>query len=291
MTGILRQVTIIGGGPAGASCALWLKKLGHDPLLVEAGGRLGGLQVDNPFTNGWIVTSPPAPGDSFAKTIQENIEQAKIEHRLSAKVAAVRKHEGYFAISFDDGEEIQSHLVVLATGVRAATGGLTRGPGIVFGPGQQIASADFEGKKVAILGGGDNAFENYLYIRDRGAAEVTVFARSVRARDAFRDAVPQADVRRGDYTADTGELTVNGEKFDILAVFYGFRALMPDKVLPSPGLDHAGYVATNSRCETSIEGLYAIGEIANRMHPCCVTAMADGIVAAKDIQHRLEGRI
>ncbi|MGE0231189.1 MAG: NAD(P)/FAD-dependent oxidoreductase [Flavobacteriaceae bacterium] len=284
----MRKVIIIGGGPAGASCALWLKKLGHEPLLVEAGARLGGLQVDNPFTNAWIVTSPPATGDAFAGTIQHNIELAGVEHRLATRVTAIKEHERHFAVSTDAGDEIQSQIVVLATGVRPATGGLTRGPGVLFGPGQQIASADYEGKKVAILGGGDNAFENYLYIRERGAAEVTIFARSVRARDAFREAVPERDIRRGDYEADTKALAVDGERFDILAVFYGFRALMPDKVVPSPALDHAGYVATNARCETNIAGLYAIGEIANRMHPCCVTAMADGIVAAKDIQHRLE---
>lgn len=286
----LLPVIVIGGGPAGASCALWLKKLGHEPLLVEARERLGGLQAENPFMNGWIATSLPARGDDVAVTIQRNIELAGVECRLATPVIGVRREGHGFVVTLRPGEEVEVQMAVLATGVRPATGGIERAPGVLFGPGQQIAAADYRGKRVAILGGGDNAYENYLYMKERGARSVTIFARSVRARQAFRGLVDEADVRRGDYTADAEKRTVNGEPFDILTVFYGFRALLPGAMTPSPALDHAGYVTTGPRCETSVDGLYAIGEIANRMHPSCVTAMADGIVAAKAIQVRLEQR-
>ena len=50
----------------------------------------------------------------------------------------------------------------------------------------------------------------------------------------------------------------------------------------------AGFVITDEGCETSVNGVYAIGEVAQRMHPCCATSIADGVTAAKSIQRRLE---
>lgn len=51
---------------------------------------------------------------------------------------------------------------------------------------------------------------------------------------------------------------------------------------------HEGVVITDNHCQTNIEGIFAIGEIAQRMHPCTATSMADGVVAAKAIQRSLE---
>ncbi|MFM8314948.1 MAG: NAD(P)-binding protein, partial [Deltaproteobacteria bacterium] len=49
------EALIVGGGPAGCSCALWLKHLGLKPLLIERSHRLGGLQNDSPYPNIWIL--------------------------------------------------------------------------------------------------------------------------------------------------------------------------------------------------------------------------------------------
>lgn len=101
--------------------------------------------------------------------------------------------------------------------------------------------------------------------------------------------MPPEDVRTGAYVVDPERLTVAGERFDVILVLYGWA--------PNLGWAHAlgldrdarGFVAVDADCRASIEGVYAIGEVAQRWHPCCVTAMADGVVAAKAIQARLEG--
>jgi thioredoxin reductase (NADPH) len=49
------DAVVIGGGPAGASCALWLKLLGFSPTIIEERSRLGGLQNDSPYQNDWIT--------------------------------------------------------------------------------------------------------------------------------------------------------------------------------------------------------------------------------------------
>ena len=72
-------------------------------------------------------------------------------------------------------------------------------------------------------------------------------------------------------------------------VFYGWQAQLNG--LESLGLScsEKGYVNTHVHtAETNVSGVYAIGEVANRHHPCIITSMADGVVAAKAIQYRLE---
>ncbi len=72
---------------------------------------------------------------------------------------------------------------------------------------------------------------------------------------------------------------------------YGFEAHLPYLSDMPVAFDERGYVATGDRCETAVEGIYAVGEVTNRMHPSCVTAMADGVTAAKAIQERLDSGV
>ena len=74
---------IVGGGPAGASCALWLARLGLSPLLVEASERLGGLGNDNPFADDWIAVLPGVTGQQVAANIDASVRAAGVPLRLS----------------------------------------------------------------------------------------------------------------------------------------------------------------------------------------------------------------
>ncbi|CAF3968921.1 unnamed protein product, partial [Rotaria sordida] len=88
---------------------------------------------------------------------------------------------------------------------------------------------------------------------------------------------------------DTVTNTVNGEKYDRIVVLYGWTTFLPFIEKFKIEKNAKGFVTTNNAtCETSEAGIYAIGEVVQRAHPCCVTAMADGVVAAKSIQRKLE---
>jgi len=96
-------------------------------------------------------------------------------------------------------------------------------------------------------------------------------------------------VHVGPYHVDPVARTVDGRAYDLILVFYGWE---PQAEFVA-GLDlrysERGYIQTDSAtAETSVAHAYAIGEVANRMHPCVVTSMADGVVAAKSIQRRWE---
>ncbi|MEJ2026485.1 MAG: NAD(P)/FAD-dependent oxidoreductase [Limibacillus sp.] len=290
------ETVILGGGPAGASCALWLKQLGYSPLILEKQPRVGGLQAISPYPNLWLAGAGGPSGTAFAATLQQQLEECGVAVEASAEVTALERGGGGFRVRYrrtnrQEFCEVECRFLVAATGVRPRDGGIAPGPGLIFGPGAEIAETDFSGLRVALLGGGDNAFENHGWITAAGAASVTLFARSLRARAALVKAVAAQDLRVGPYSLDPAELTVAGEAFDRIVVLYGRQPNSEVLAGLAPQLDAEGFVKTQlDTAETSIPGLYAIGELARRAHPCCATALADGVTAARAIQDRIEGR-
>jgi len=279
---------IVGAGPAGTSCALWLKQLGFAPVLVDSQNRCGGLQLSNPYTNTWIATSSNAWGKDVANAMHDNMVQHRVELRLGRLARTACLAPQGFRVDLDDGQILVGRMLVLAGGVVPKSGGFAARLGLLIGPGPEVASTDFTGAEVAILGGGDSAIENYRLAKERGAKVVHIFARSLRARQQMVESVSPMDLHIGQYDVQAHTRLVNGRTYDQILVLYGFEANRKSLMGLDIALRPDGFVATAPDCETSMNGVFAVGEIAQRAHPCCATAMADGVVAAKAIQRRLE---
>lgn len=286
---------IIGAGPAGASCALWLARYGFDVVLADARATMGGLLNDSPYRNDWIVTQPGMTGPDLADGIGLSLAAAEVPLTLGSRAHSVSAAVDGFEVSFETpsggARALSAKHLVIATGVRARTGGFAPSERVLIGPGAHIASHDFAGRAVAILGGGDNAFENYEAVKRAGAANVHIYARSVRASRLFTSRADPDDIHRGDFDADGVSGRVNGRDYDVLLVMFGWEPV--PVFAPDLGLDcdEKGFIQVDFRtCATSVEGVYSIGEATARSHPSVVTAMADGIAAAKAIQRRLEAR-
>ncbi|MVW79302.1 NAD(P)/FAD-dependent oxidoreductase [Bordetella sp. 02P26C-1] len=299
------DAVIVGGGPAGASCAIWLARLGLSPVLIEASDRLGGLGNDNPFVDDWIAVLPGVTGQEVAANIARSVEAARVPVRLARRAREAYRTEQGFEVVVDspraraaeaaDMDRVRGRSLVIASGVRArslpghAPG--TSWPGVFVGPGSSIVAQDYQGLSVAVLGGGDNAYENFVYVRNRGAKRVHLYARSVRAQQQWIARAGVEGVHVGPYEVDPVARTVDGHRYDLILVFYGWE---PQAAFAEGlGLEHdaRGYIHTDPvTAQTNVPDVYAIGEVANRMHPCVVTSMADGVVAAKAIQRRWERR-
>lgn len=300
------DAVIVGGGPAGVSCAVWLARLGLSATLVEAANELGGLCRSNPFVDEWNASLPGMTGVQVADNLARSARQAGVSLRLGCRVDHIERSAGGYTVAGAGlAAPIRGRYLVLATGVRArslagaasvpdaSTGSECHGPasanGILTGPGQHVVEQDFQGKRVAVLGGGDNAFENALYAMEHGAQSVRLYARTIRAQHQFVRKVPASRVSTGPYDVDAARRTVNGKPYDVIMVFYGWEpcAGFADGL----GLHRSaqGFIATDmDTAQTSCPGVYAVGEVAQRQHPCVVTALADGVTAAKAIQARLE---
>lgn len=296
----LWDAIVIGAGPAGASCAVWLRQLGFEPLLLDAASAPGGLLRTNSYLDVWTITSPGRTGQDMAQEMTRQIEMAGVSLRCDAPVLGVKRstgdsEEAIFEVQHaGSGNSIvteRARNVVIASGVRA------RAPegasdvdhdGLLIGPGEHVMHHDYAGLHVAILGGGDNAFENYLFVKSKGAISAHIYARNVRAQQQFVRQVPAEDVTLGQAEIDLMLCSVNGKVYDRLLVFYGWepRTQFLDQL--DVRRDDRGFIDVDPvTAQTSVPGLYAIGEVTQRMHPCVPTAMADGVVAAKAIEKTL----
>lgn len=287
----LHDAVIVGGGPAGVTCAVWLKQLGFHVALVERRDRCGGLQTISPYSNTWIPTSPHASGAQVADALQASMVQHAVPMLLSTEVTSVQAGDSGKIVSLSSGSTLPFKTLVIATGVTPKAGGFAARAGLIVGPGRVVANTDFTNADVAILGGGDNAFENYQFVRGQGARSVTIFARSVRARLESIETVPPEDVRVGPYSVDSDKNTVNGQPFGQILVLYGYEVSASGLLGLELTRRADGFIWTDSECMTSVDGVFAIGEVAQKSHPCCVTSMADGVNAAKAIQRRLESSV
>lgn len=293
---------IIGAGAAGASCAVWLARLGFAPLVFEASQQVGGLCLVHPFTDDWNASLPSCTGPQVAENLAISLQRAKVPLLLSRPVTAIQASAEGFTVTTFDGGVWRGRYVVLATGTRArglhelsqghqaATGRRERPyPGVLVGPGDHIVAENFTGQRVAVLGGGDNGFENALYAMEHGASQVHLYARTVKAQHQFVRRMPAEQVFRGDYQVDLQARTVGGRAYDLILVFYGWEPSVPFAESLNLARSDQGYIQTDmATAQTSVEGVYAIGEVAQRFHPCVVTGMADGVTAAKAIQAKIE---
>src|SRR5690554_543791 len=294
VAGKIHDAAIVGGGPAGVSCAIWLAGLGLSAVVLEAAGAPGGLCLGNPFLEKWNATLPGLTGDQVADNLALSLREADVPVLLNCNVEQVAHAGEHFWIHGRAMEQpLSARFVVLASGVRprglsdAAAG--QRYDGVLVGPGHHVVEQDFRGKRVAVLGGGDNAYENALYAIEHGAQHVQLYARNVRAQHQFQRSLPAVHVHVGPYRADPVARTVDGQPYDLILVFYGWepRAEFADGLNLQRGA--RGFISTDMHtAQTSCPGVYAIGEVAQRQHPCVVTAMADGVTAAKAIQARIE---
>ena len=274
------QVLIIGAGPAGVSCAIWLHKLGVACVLLEASGRAGGLQILSPYENLWVPGVQGKTGQDIARALDDHVGALGIDMRVDCPALRI---EPEWKVTTPQGEMI-APFVVLATGTRPRTGGFTPSATVAIGPGTPVEDMDVAGRDVAVLGGGDNAFDQARFLAERGAHPVVFSRTSPRAQKGLQTLIPNVTAVVGGYDADQVAMTVNGNRFDLFAVMYGFEALLPPGI--APALDR-GYVTVDRFGETSLPGLFACGEVTDYWHPCVTTACAHGIQVAKQISLRL----
>ncbi len=274
------QVVIIGGGPAGISCAIWLQKLDVECILLEASAQLGGLQTRSPYENLWIPGVQGKTGQQVAASLAAHAEAAGVDIRLNCPVLSVDGHK----VTTPAGIFNAPYLVV-ATGSKPRTGGFMASERIVIGPGVGMEALEVKSKRVAIFGGGDNAFDQARFVRDRGG-QVTIFSRSTpRAQKLLRDMIPNVQVIIGPYQADQNAMTVNGDAFNAFGIMFGFEAVVPEGLT----LDlENGYVCVDRFGQTSAPNVFACGEVTDYWHPCVTTSAAHGIQVAKQVCKRIQ---
>jgi thioredoxin reductase (NADPH) len=312
-------VPIVGGGPAGMSCALWLLNCGLHPVIIEKEGELGGMARMSPYPNDWLLGQRGKNARENAADFAAHIRERAIETWLGARPQRARQeHDDRLRLDVSGpsaARSVSALALVIATGTRfageewldrvdnarriAAAGRLHLGPAAIG-----EAGADF-GSHVAVIGGGDNAFDVARILVEKGV-RVTVIMRSklpkaqpllverLRRHQAsgLAKVMAQRTVEALDGASSSVRVRLNdgGEiEADHVVLLFGYRPNTDEPWLAELALatDALGYLVVDDNMETSCRGVFAVGDVANPAHPCIATAIASGTVAARQIGKRL----
>jgi thioredoxin reductase (NADPH) len=303
-----RQVIIIGSGPAGLTAALYTARANLAPLLiegVEAGGQLMlTTLVENYPGYREGILGPELMAEMKAQAAKFGAEIVQGDVRavdVRARPIVVRTDEA----------EYQSGSLIIATGASAKLLGLPSERTLMGHGVSTCATCDgyfFRGHEIAVIGGGDSAMEEAIFLT-KFATKVTV----VHRRDTLRASKIMQDKARANpkiawmLNSEVDEIQDTG-KGEVSAMVVRSKADGKRTVVPVSGvfvaightpntslfrnqieLDTNGYVLTHDGTKTSAPGVFACGDVQDHVYRQAITAAGSGCMAALDAERYLEG--
>ena len=291
------DLIIIGSGPAGLSAAVYGKRAGLNLLVLEKNPMSGG-QVLNTYEVDNYLGMPGMNGFDMGMQFRQHADKLGVEFR-EAEVTEIRDM-GNKKIVQTDGEALETKSVILATGAVHAHLGVP-GEEELAGMGVSYCAtcdgAFFRGRTVAVVGGGDVALEDAIYLA-RTSEKVYLIHRRDELRGAMvlqeeLKSLPNVEILYSHVVEEIqGEDAVEGvliknlktEETSVLPVAGVFVAV---GIRPGTELvreltvcDEGGYVLAGEDCATQMPGLYAAGDVRKKPIRQIVTAVADGANAA-----------
>ncbi len=291
------DMLIIGAGAAGLAAAQYGARSNLDVLVVEEMAPGGQALLISDLEN-YPGFPKPVNGFQFAMDMQKQAENFGAKF-MTASVKSLKKEDNVFMVETSK-ETIEAKTLVLATGAKHRH---LEVPGEEEFAGRGVsycATCDgpfFKNKKILVAGGGDAACDEAVYLSKLTDTVVLVHRRDrFRAQKAIADKVlnnVNIEVRfntvvkeiKGDekkmnriLLAKTDSDEEYEEDFDALFVLVG--SIPQTQLVPDLEKNEAGYVKTNDHMESSVKGLYAVGDVRDTLFRQLITAAADGALAA-----------
>jgi len=304
----MEKMVIIGSGPAGLTAAIYGARANLSPVLFE--GHLSGGQL---MTTTTVENFPGFPDGVLGPSLMESMRRQA--ERLGARLVAdqatgvtlsPRRHR----VRAGDGE-LAALTLVIATGAAARLLGLPGEEELIGRGVSTCATCDgffFRGKDVVVIGGGDSALEEAVYL-----AGLARRVRIVHRRDRFRASAALQDRARAHANIGllTGRVPVRFVPSDdgvLRAVRLRHTATGEEETVEADGafvaightprtelvagqlaLDEAGYIVTTPGTgRTSVEGVFAAGDVQDRHYMQAITAAGSGCRAALDAARYVE---
>jgi len=302
------DLIIVGGGPAGLSAGIYAMRAALKTILVEKAVPGGQVVSSDEVENypGFEHIS----GAELSMKFAQHAQSYGLE-TVSQEVEAIDPGLEYHTVRLTDGRQLQTHAVILAAGGTPRKLNIP-GEDEYYGKGvSYCAVCDgffFRDKTVVVVGGGDSATEESLYLA-KLARQVYIAHRrdELRASKLLQQRV-QAECKievlwntvltaikandQGVYAVDLQD-TQTAEKRELATdgafIFIGFE---PNNQLVPAGIqmDSNGYVLTDDKCATNVPGLYVVGDLRAKYARQIVIAAADGCTAALAAAHYVESK-
>ena len=289
----MRKCIIIGAGPAGMNAALYLKRAGIDVVLIEKEVPGGEMLKTNKIEN--YLGFESIDGGELALKMSKQIKDLGIKI-MKDKVLKVTKNDKFIVET--EKEKLEADYVIVATGRTPRKLGL-RCEDVLTGKGISYCAvcdgAFYRGKEVAVIGGGDAALTEALYLADLCAKVYVVVRRDLRASEVLQSRVKakeniivlkNVNVSKLDFDERLSSIILDdGKTLPVSGMFIAIGGMPQLNFLDD--LDvmmKNGYIVTNDKMESSVKGLYAVGDVRYKDYYQIVTAVSDGAVAALSIK-------
>lgn len=299
------DLVIIGSGPAGLSAAVYGKRAGLNLLIIEEKPMSGGQVLNTSEVDNYLGM-PGVNGFDMGMKFREHADAAGAEFKTAA-VISIRDEGAVKIVETSDGTSYETRALILATGAEHAVLGVPgeeeyKGKGVSY-----CATCDgafFRGKDVAVVGGGDVAVEDAVYLA-RICRKVYLIHRrdNLRAAKGLQDKLTACEnveilwnrtvkdihgsgsvegVTLSNVTEQTGEeLAVSG--VFIAVGMHPNTEIFRDTV----PCDEKGYVIAGEDCATKAEGIFAAGDLRTKQVRQIITAVADGACAVASVERYL----
>ena len=302
--GSVENLVIVGSGPAGYTAAIYAARANLSPVVIT-GFQDGGIPGGQLMTTTHVENFPGFPDGILGPELMDRVKAQAVRwgtRLIEADAEAIDLSQRPFRIQAD-GQTIQAHAVILATGASANRLGLPSeqrfwNAGISACAICDGATPQFRDVELAVVGGGDSACEEAVYLT-KYASRVHLIVRSdkLRASKAMADRVlanPKVQVHWNRQVADCsgGEwleaiqlkdpATGQSEELPVRGMFYAIGHTPNTRLVREQlSTDGKGYLITQpGRPETSLEGVYAAGDVADAEWRQGITAAGSGCQAA-----------
>ena len=301
------KVIIVGGGPAGLTAGLYTSRSRLNTLLIEI-GLLGGQMTTTELIENYPGFPQGINGDELSRLMEEQAKRFELEV-VSQDVVEVKLEGDKKVVKTEEGSYLCEALII-CTGTEYRKLGV---PGEKEFAGKGVSycatcdGAFFKDSQIVVVGGGDSALTEALYLT-KFVKELTI----VHRRDALRgtkiyqervfanpkikllwnsviqeikgDSVVRSVIVKNVKTGEVNEHPIEGA--------FLFVGLLPRTQFLKGlvNVDEAGYIITDENCETSVKGIFAAGDCRKKLLRQVATAVGDGATAAFAVEKYLEGK-
>lgn len=307
MAETIRDTIMIGAGPSALTAAIYTTREDIDTVLYEK-AVIGGLAAITDMIDNYPGFPEGVEGMKLAAELEKQAKRFGAE--LAFGEASAIRDEGDHRVVVIDGKDVAAKTVLIATGSDWKKIGVP-GEAEFFGRGVHYCAtcdgAFYRDKKLVVIGGGNSAFQEALFLT-RYASHIDILVRSeVRASDVLQHAMQKyiddgkvtvhLAIETQEIVATDGKVTSvaalkNGEPVSIetdgVFVFVGLKPnteFLKDSAIE---LDEVGFIKTDAHLQTSMPGVYASGDVRSGATMQIASAVGEGAAAALAIREHLD---
>ena len=298
----MKDIVIIGSGPAGLSAAVYAKRATLDEVVVEKEMISGGQIIVTDRIDNYLGDYGVSGYDLSVK-FREHADKLDVPF-MEGNITSIEDKGDYKQVILENGNIVNAKAVVIATGATHKKLNVS-GEDSLSGAGVSYCAtcdgAFFKGKTVAVVGGGDVALGDALYLsnicdkvylihRRDGLRGAKVLQERVFAKDNI-EFMPfyEVDEICGENSVEELILhdnrTNEKSKLNVSGIFIAVGMKPQSELVKNlVKLDDAGYICAGEDCRTSVKGIYAAGDARTKSLRQIVTAVADGAVAISSVE-------